>query len=73
MVIFSGEVRVVSSDNEKHKEATFHVQESQSGFGKIALLSEEIRVSSIITLERAVFAVILKRDFKNWIVTYTST
>ncbi len=70
LVIFSGEVRVVSGDNEKHKEVTFHVQDSQSGFGKIALLTEGIRASSIVTLENAVFAVILKRDFKNWLAIY---
>jgi CRP-like cAMP-binding protein len=70
LVIFSGEVRVISDDDRKHKEATFHVPESQSGFGKIALLTEELRSASNIILEKSVFAVILKRDFKNWLMNY---
>jgi hypothetical protein len=70
LVVFSGEVKVVCGDDRKHKEAKFHVQESQFGIGKIALLPEEMWATSIITLEKAVFAVILKRDFKNWMVDY---
>jgi CRP-like cAMP-binding protein len=68
LVIFSGEVRVVSGDDWEYKEVTFRIHEPQSGFGRIALLTDEMSSASVVTLEKTVFAAILKHDFKNWLM-----
>ncbi len=69
-IIFSGEVKIVCGDDWNHKEVSFQIQEPRSGFGKIALLTDEIRDLSVITVAKTVFAVILKSDFKNWLMNY---
>lgn len=70
LIIFSGKVRVVSRHDGNNKFAMIHVREPQSGVGKIALVTEEMRSSSLITLETTVFAAILKCDFVNWLIHY---
>jgi signal-transduction protein with cAMP-binding, CBS, and nucleotidyltransferase domain len=70
LIIFSGNVRIKCTDVWNQKEVTFQIQEPQSGFGKIALLPDELRENADVAVEKTVFAVILKSDFKNWLVKY---
>lgn len=66
-IILSGKVRVYSSDD-KSKEVTLLIQEPGSYFGEIALLSDEPRSASVVTLEPTTCAVISKMDFVNWLM-----
>jgi CRP/FNR family transcriptional regulator, cyclic AMP receptor protein len=68
-IILSGKVRVFSSDD-KSKEVTLLIQEPGSYFGEIALLTDEPRSASVMTLEQTVCAVISKSDFINWLMNY---
>lgn len=68
-VILSGKVRVFSSDD-KSKEVTLLIQEAGSHFGELALLSDEPRSATVMTLEKTVCAVISKADFLNWLKHY---
>jgi len=67
LVIFYGEVRSVSDDG-NCKEV--RIRESYTGFGEVALLTDEMRATAVVTLEKTVFAVISTHDFKNWQVNY---
>lgn len=66
-IILSGKVRIYSSDD-KSKEVTLLIQEPGSYFGEIALLSDEPRSASVVTLEPTTCAVISKMDFVNWLM-----
>jgi CRP/FNR family transcriptional regulator, cyclic AMP receptor protein len=66
-IILSGKVRIYSSDD-KSKEVTLLIQEPGSYFGEIALLSDEPRSASVVTLEPTTCAVISKVDFVNWLM-----
>jgi CRP/FNR family transcriptional regulator, cyclic AMP receptor protein len=68
-IILSGKVRVFSSDN-KSKEVTLLIQESGSCFGEIALLSDEPRSASVVTLEKTLCGVISKSDFIQWLTLH---
>lgn len=68
-IILSGKVRVFSSDD-KSKEVTLLIQEPGSYFGEIALLSDEPRSASVVTLESTVCAMISKSDFINWLMIH---
>jgi CRP/FNR family cyclic AMP-dependent transcriptional regulator len=68
-IILSGKVRVFSSDD-KSKEVTLMIQEPGSYFGEIALLTDEPRSASVVTLEKTTCAVISKSDFMNWLMNY---
>ncbi len=68
-IMLSGKVRVFSSDD-KSKEVTLLVQEPGSYFGEIALLSDEPRSASVVSLEKTTCAVISKSDFINWLMNY---
>ena len=65
-IILSGKVRVFSSD-EKGKEVTLLIQEAGTHFGELALLSDQTRSASVITLEKTVCCVISKEDFIHWL------
>ncbi len=66
-IMITGKVRVFSSDD-KSKEVTLLVQEPGSCFGEIALLSDEPRSASVMSLENTTCAVIGKSDFINWLM-----
>ena len=66
-IMLSGKVRVFSSDD-KSKEVTLLIQEPGSYFGEIALLSDEPRSASVVSLEPTVCAVISKTDFISWLM-----
>jgi len=68
LIIFSGKAWVFSVNDEKSREVKFQVQEPSPCYGEIALLTYELRSVSVVTLERTVFAVISKRDFKIWLM-----
>lgn len=67
-IMLSGKVRVYSSDD-KSKEVTLLIQEPGTYFGEIALLTDEPRSASVVTLEPTVCAVISKVDFINWLMS----
>jgi CRP/FNR family transcriptional regulator, cyclic AMP receptor protein len=68
-IVLSGKVRVFSSDD-KSKEVTLLIQEPGSYFGEIALLSDEPRSASVVSLEKTTCAVISKGDFINWLMNH---
>jgi CRP/FNR family cyclic AMP-dependent transcriptional regulator len=65
-IMLSGKVRVFISDKEG-KEVTLFTQESGSYFGELALLGDEPRSASVVTLEKTTCGVISKTDFKIWL------
>jgi len=69
-VIFSGDVQIVCGDEWKYKEINFQIPEIRSGSGRIALLTDELRSVSVIYLEKVLFAVISKWEFKEWLSRY---
>lgn len=68
-IILSGKVRVFSSDD-KSKEVTLLIQEAGSHFGELALLTDEPRSATVVTLEKTVCGVISKGDFINWLTLH---
>jgi len=68
-ILLSGKVRVFSSD-EQGKEVTLLTQTSISYFGELALLSDEPRSASIITLEKTCCAIIAQTDFRRWLLRH---
>lgn len=70
VVVFSGNVRVINYSHKANNGTMIQVQEPRSGFGKIALLTDELRSASTITAEKTVFAYILKNDFVSWLMNY---
>jgi CRP-like cAMP-binding protein len=70
LIIFSGNASVLNLYDNSCKGAIIQVQEPQSGFGKIALITDELRSVSSVTLEQTVFAVIFKSDFIAWLMDY---
>lgn len=66
-VILTGKVRVFSSGDHS-KEVTLLIQEAGSYFGELALLSDEPRSASVMTLEQTVCGVISKYDFIQWLM-----
>ncbi|ESS69033.1 hypothetical protein MGMO_139c00070 [Methyloglobulus morosus KoM1] len=70
LLIFSGKVHVSRVGPENGHEAIFRVQEPNSCVGEIALVTDELKSVSNITLENAMFSVILKTDFNEWLMDY---
>ena len=62
-VIESGKVKVYLS-NEDGKEVILSMEGPGSYIGEIALLDDEPRSASVVTLERSVFQIITKDDFR---------
>lgn len=65
-ILLTGKVRVFSSDSQG-KEITLLTQTAVSYFGELALLSNEPRSASVVTLEKTSCAVIAQTDFKVWL------
>ena len=70
VIIFSGNVSVSNPQQEDTIDTLIEIHEPRSGFGKVALLTDELRSASAITVERTVFAYIPKVDFVNWLKKY---
>ncbi len=69
LVVFLGKVRVARGDA-YGQEAMFQIKESNTCFGEIALLTDELRSVSTVTIENTVFAAISKKDFNIWLMDY---
>jgi CRP/FNR family transcriptional regulator, cyclic AMP receptor protein len=69
-LLFLGKISVNRIDAEKSTEVKFQIQEPSSSFSEIALLTDDLRSVSIVTLENTVFSVILKTDFNDWLRKY---
>ncbi len=65
-LMLEGKVRVFTSDAQG-KEVTLLIQTPVSYFGELALLSDEPRSTSVVTLEPTSCAIISQADFKNWL------
>ncbi len=65
-ILLSGKIRAFSSDAQG-KEVTLLIQTPVSYFGELALLSNQPRSASIITLEKTSCAIIAQSDFKKWL------
>jgi CRP/FNR family transcriptional regulator, cyclic AMP receptor protein len=70
VIIFSGNVSVSNHLHNETRDTMIEIHEPRSGFGKVALLTDELRSASAITVERTVFAYIPKVDFVNWLKRY---
>ena len=70
LLVFSGKVHVSRVDAGNGNEVIFRVQEPTSSVGEIALVTDELKSVSNITLENAMFSIILKSDFNNWLMDY---
>lgn len=69
-VIFYGNVRVRRCDTEYSNEVTVQIEEPRACFGEIALLTDELRGATVITLQSTLFANIRKKDFNVWLMNY---
>lgn len=69
-IIFLGKIKVMKYGNEQSKAITVCIREPRLSYGEIALLPNELRSASVLTLEQSIFAVILQSDFLNWFVRY---
>lgn len=65
-IILSGKVTVLNGEAEN----TFLINDVDSSLREIALLSDNLASSSIVTFERAVFATVTKFEFVNWLLDY---
>jgi len=68
-IIISGRVKVFTSDN-SGREVTLVSQDTGSYFGELALLGDEPRSASVMTLEKTVCGIISKDDFKIWLIEH---
>ena len=68
-IILSGKVRVYSVDD-KGREITLNIQDSGTHFGELAMLNNEPRSVSIMSLDNTICAVISKHDFFDWLMRY---
>ena len=65
LVVFYGKASVCGIEN--RNEVTFQIQEATGCNGEIALLTNEIRENSTVSLEKALFSVIFESEFKAWL------
>lgn len=65
-IILSGKIRVFTS-YEEGKEVTLLIQEAGSYFGELALLTDEPRSATVMSLETTVCGMISKIDFIHWL------
>jgi CRP-like cAMP-binding protein len=72
VIIFTGNMKVFSRYDKAGKETVVQVQEPNAGIAKLALITDELRSNSAITLEQTLFAVVLKSDFISWLMHYPS-
>lgn len=66
-IILSGKVKVYLSD-ENGKEIIIGIQQPGDYFGELALIDEEPRAASIMTLEKSSFSVISKGNFHQYLL-----
>jgi hypothetical protein len=69
-LIFYGKVSVRSVGTDNSKEITFQIQELNEGFGGLAVLTDEVKAVSKITLENTLFSTIPKADFNHWLMNH---
>ncbi len=65
-ILLAGKVRVFACDAQG-KEVTLLIQTPVSYFGELAMLSNEPRSASIISLENTICAIIAQADFRTWL------
>ena len=70
LVIFYGNMRVRRCDTENNNEVTVQIEEPRACFGEIALLTNELRGATVITLQSTLFATIRKKEFNVWLMNY---
>lgn len=70
IIIFSGKAWVFCAGDQKSNEVMFQIQEPHSGIGELAVLTNELRSASVITMEKTVFAAVKKNVFINWLMNY---
>ena len=69
-IVFYGNVRVQRCDTENSNEVTVQIEEPRACFGEIALLTNELRGATVITLQSTLFATIQKKEFNVWLMNY---
>lgn len=68
-ILLAGKARVFLSD-EDGKEVTLGIQEPGTFFGELALLDDQPRSASVITLEKTTCGIISKNEFKAWLADH---
>jgi len=68
-IIESGKVKVFLSD-EEGKEVILNILSVGDYFGEIALLDDQPRSASVMSLENSRFWLISKKEFESWLVQY---
>lgn len=68
-VILSGRVKVFLSD-EEGKEVILNTQGAGDYFGELALIDEEPRSASVMTLDDSKLSIVSKRDFEGCLVSH---
>lgn len=65
LLVFYGKASVCHI--ESRNEVVFQIQEANESFGEIAVLTNEIRENSTVSLEKALFSVISESEFNAWL------
>ena len=63
-IIFSGEVHLTTDNTSR----TYRIRETFPNHMEFALLTEELLAESVVDFNKAVFSVINKSDFINWLL-----
>jgi hypothetical protein len=67
-IIFFGRAQASIGPDRNAREVTIEVKDTRTGNGEIAVLSNDLLSDSVVTLEKALFALISQGVFKNWLL-----
>jgi hypothetical protein len=70
LIIFMGNVQARTNKIETTEDLTFQIHEPNGSTAELALITNELRTISTITLKNAVFSLITKSEFNNWLMDY---
>ena len=67
IILFGTAQAFIGKDGNTRK-VVCQVQETRAGYGEMAVLSDVLLSDSVVILDKALFAVVPKRDVKNWVM-----
>ena len=65
-IIFFGKAQALIGSGGNTREVMIDIRDSGTGNGEIAVLSNDLLLDSVVTLERVLFAVVSQVDFRAW-------